>query len=212
MEIQIRDIQGKAVKTVSLPETIYNVPMNEHVLHLVVKSYQAARRQGTHSTKTRSMVSGGGKKPFKQKGTGGARQGSSRSPLNPGGGVAFGPLPRDYREKTNHKLRQLALKVALSDKVRHGKLVVVNDFALSKYSTKHVLGALQALGVGKAVLADERKDDLLFKSTRNIHGAASIAPGELNAEHLLRYESLVISENALNSLHQRFEESRRESL
>lgn len=212
MEIQIKDINGKAVKTISLPEGIYGVPMNEHVLHLVVKSYQAARRQGTHSTKTKAMVSGGGKKPFKQKGTGGARQGSSRSPLNPGGGVAFGPLPRDYREKTNQKLRQLALKVALSDKVRHGKLVVINDFALSQYSTKHVLGALKALGVSKAVLADERKDDLLFKSARNIHGAASVAPGELNAEHLLRYESLVISETALNSLHQRFEESRRESV
>ncbi|NDE14049.1 50S ribosomal protein L4 [bacterium] len=206
MEIQIKDIKGKAVKTLKLPEAIYSVPMNEHVLHLVVKSYQAARRQGTHCTKTRAFVSGGGKKPFKQKGTGGARQGTSRSPLMPGGAVIFGPQPRDYREKTNQKLRQLALKVALSDKVRHGKLVVVNDFALSKYSTKHVLGALSALGVSKAVLSDERKDDLLHKSTRNIHGTASVTPAELNAEHLLRYESLVISETALNTLHQRFEE------
>ena len=212
MEIQIKDIKGKAVKTVTLPEAIYGVPMNEHVLHLVVKSYQAARRQGTHSTKTRSFVAGGGKKPFKQKGTGGARQGTSRSPLMPGGAVVFGPHPRDYREKTNQKLRQLALKVALSDKVRHGNLVVVTDFALSKYSTKHVLGALSALGIAKAVLSDERKDDLLHKSTRNIHGAASVAPGELNAEHLLRYETLVISETALNSLHQRFEENHSESV
>lgn len=206
MEIQVKDIKGKAVKNIKLPEAIYGVEMNEHVLHLVVKAYQAARRQGTHSTKTRAFVSGGGKKPFKQKGTGGARQGTSRSPLMPGGAIVFGPQPRDYREKTNAKLRQLALKVALSDKVRHGKLVVVNDFAISKYSTKHVLGALGALGVTKAVLSDERKDDLLYKSTRNIHGADSVTPAELNAEHLLRYESLVISETALNTLHQRFEE------
>ena len=193
MEIQIKDIKGKAVKSVKLPEAIYGVPMNEHVLHLVVKSYQAARRQGTHCTKTRAYVSGGGKKPFKQKGTGGARQGTNRSPLN-------------------QKLRQLALRVALSDKVRHGKLVVVNDFALSKYSTKHLLGALSALGVGKALFSDERKDDLLYKSARNIHGATSVAPAELNAEHVLRYESLVISETALNSLHQRVEENHSESV
>jgi large subunit ribosomal protein L4 len=206
MEIQVKDIKGKAVKNINLPAAIYGVEMNEHVLHLVVKAYQAARRQGTHATKTRAFVSGGGKKPFKQKGTGGARQGTSRSPLMPGGAIVFGPQPRDYREKTNAKLRQLALKVALSDKVRHGKLIVVNDFALSKYSTKHVISALGALGVSKAVLADERKDDLLYKSTRNIHGAASVTPAELNAEHLLRFESLVISETALNTLHQRFEE------
>lgn len=212
MEIQIKDIKGKALKSVKLPEAIYGVPMNEHVLHLVVKSYQAARRQGTHCTKTRAYVSGGGKKPFKQKGTGGARQGTSRSPLMPGGAVIFGPRPRDYREKTNQKLRQLALRVALSDKVRHGKLVVVNDFALSKYSTKHLLGALSALGVAKALFSDERKDDLLYKSARNIHGATSVAPAELNAEHVLRYESLVISETALNSLQQRFEENHSESV
>ncbi len=118
MELQVHNIQGKAVKKIQLPEAIYAVEMNEALLHSVVKAYQANRRQGTHATKTRSLVSGGGKKPFKQKGTGGARAGSTRSPLQPGGGQLHGPQPRDYRQSVNKKIRQLALKIALSDKAK----------------------------------------------------------------------------------------------
>lgn len=206
MQIQVKNIQGKAVKSITLPDSVFGVEMNEPVLHSVVKAYRANRRQGTHSTKTRSEVSGGGKKPFKQKGTGSARQGSSRSPLQPGGSVLFGPKPRDYREQTNAKLRRLALRVALSDKARHEKLVVVDDFALSKYSTKHIVGALKALGVSKGLLTDERKDDLLYRSARNIQDVGVYVPAEINAEHVLRYENLVISETALNVLQQRLEE------
>ncbi|MEI6832702.1 MAG: 50S ribosomal protein L4 [bacterium] len=206
MEIQVKDIQGKAVKKVALSGDIFGVEMNEHLLHLVVKAYQANRRQGTHATKTKAMVSGGGKKPFKQKGTGEARQGSTRSPLNPGGGVSHGPQPRDYNEKVNASAKQVALAVALSDKVRHSRLIVVDDFKVSgKPSTKHVVKALKALKAEKALVLDERKDDLLFRSTRNIHGAACVAPSEVNAEHVLRYENFVISETGLNALQQRFQ-------
>jgi large subunit ribosomal protein L4 len=206
MEIQVKDIQGKAVKKVALPGDIFGVEMNEHLLHLVVKAYQANRRQGTHATKTKAMVSGGGKKPFKQKGTGEARQGSTRSPLNPGGGVSHGPQPRDYNEKVNASAKQVALAVALSDKVRHSRLIVVDDFKVAgKPSTKHVVKALKALKAEKALVLDERKDDLLFRSTRNIHGAACVAPSEVNAEHILRYENFVISETGLNALQQRFQ-------
>jgi large subunit ribosomal protein L4 len=180
--------------------------MNEHVLHLVVKAYQANRRQGTHATKTKAMVAGGGKKPFKQKGTGEARQGSSRSPLNPGGGVSHGPQPRDYNEKINARTKQVALAVALSEKFRHSRLIVVDDFKVAgKPSTKHIVKALKALNAEKALVLDERKDDLLFRATRNIHGAACVAPSEVNAEHVLRYENFVISETGLNALQQRFQ-------
>ena len=205
MEVQVVDINGKAVKKVSLPESIFGVPMNEGLLHSVVKGYLANKRQGTHATKTKGMVSGGGKKPFKQKGTGQARQGSTRSPLMPGGGKAHGPQPRDYREHLTRSAKQSALKVALSDKVRHGKLLVVNDFAISSYSTKHVVKALGNLKASSALLSDERKDDFLYRSARNIHGTSAVSPAEMNAEHVLRFESLVLSENALNALQQRFE-------
>lgn len=212
MEIQVFNIDGKATKKISVPDDIYGVEMNTAVLHSVVKAYQANRRQGTHATKTRSLVSGGGKKPFKQKGTGGARAGSSRSSTVPGGGQNHGPHPRDYRQAVNKKTRQLALKIALSDKVRHNKLIVVSDFAIEKYNTKHVLKVLSGLKATKALLSDERKDDFLYKSARNIHGAEAIQPSELNAENVLRYESLIISETALTTLQQRFEEKTRESV
>ena len=204
MELQVYNIDGKAVRKIQVPDDIYGVEMNGAILHSVVKAYQANRRQGTHATKTKAMVSGGGKKPFKQKGTGGARQGSDRNPHYPGGGEAHGPQPRKYRQFTTKKARQLALKVALSDKARHGKLFVVDDFAIAKYSTKHVQKVLAGFKASKALLSDERKDDVLHKSTRNIHGAAAVLPAELNAENVLRYENLIISETALTTLQQRF--------
>lgn len=207
MELQVYNIEGKPVKKLNVSEAIYGVEMNEPVLHSVVKAYRANRRQGTHAVKTRSLVSGGGKKPFRQKGTGNARQGSSRSPLQPGGGTLHGPQPRDYRQKVNRKTRQLALKVALSDKVRHGRLVVVDDFALENYSTRHVAGLLKNLKTEKALVADERNDDRLYRSSRNLQHVGSIRPDEMNAENVLRYETLVISETALNALQKRFEEN-----
>jgi len=206
MKWDVININGDKVKTIDLPEAIYGVEMNEAVLHSVVKAYRANRRQGTHATKTRAMVSGGGKKPFRQKGTGGARQGSSRSPLMPGGATLHGPQPRDYRQHVNHKMKQLALRVALSDKVRHKKLILVDDFGINSYSTKQVLKSLTAFGQGEnALLADERKDDFLYKSTRNIHRARTVSSTEMNAEDVLRHEALVLSETALKALEQRFE-------
>lgn len=203
MKLEVKDINGKAVKTIEMPEAIYGVEMNEHALHTVSKALLANRRQGTHSTKTRSTVAGGGKKPFKQKGTGNARQGSSRVPSMPGGAVAHGPQPRDYTQKVNKKLRQLAMRVALSDKLRHDRLVVVDDFAVSGYSTKHVVGAMKTLSSGKALLADERKDDLLYRSTKNIYGATCVQASEMNILDLLGHETLIISETALSTIQQR---------
>src|SRR5690606_8406646 len=208
MELQVKNIDGKSVKKIQVPDNIFGLEMNEHVLHSVVKAYQANRRQGTHCTKTISFVRGGGKKPFKQKGTGNARQGSSRASNQPGGATLFGPRPRSYRQDTNKKTRQLALKVALSDKVRHGQLHVIDDLAVSAYSTKHMVKVMKALATGKALFADVREDDKLYKSTRNIHGAEALRPVDINAENVLRYDSLIISESALSALAQRFEEKK----
>ncbi len=206
MQVEVKDIKGNRVKTIDLPDAIYNVELNDHVLHHVVKAYLANKRQGTHATKTRAYVSGGGKKPYKQKGTGGARAGSTRAHNRPGGAVAHGPQPRDYRLKLNKKVKALALRVALSDKARHGKLVVVNEFPFSSYSTKNVLVALKALQAPKALLADVREDDFLYRSTRNIHGAEALSAKEFNVLDLLRYETLIISEQALEALNARVSE------
>jgi large subunit ribosomal protein L4 len=208
MELNVYNIEASKIKTIQVPDDIYNVEMNEAILHSVVKAYQANRRQGTHATKTKAFVSGGGKKPFKQKGTGGARQGSLRNPHMPGGGEAHGPQPRSYRQYTTKKARRLALKVALSDKVRHDRLIVVNDFAIEKYSTKQIRKLIENFKATKTLLADERKDDVLYKSARNLYGAKVLPPGEINAENVLRYEHLIISETALSSLAQRFQETK----
>jgi large subunit ribosomal protein L4 len=126
----------------------------------------------------------------------------------PGGGEAHGPQPRSYRQYTTKKARRLALKVALSDKVRHGRLIVVNDFAIEKYSTKQVKKILEKFNAPKTLLADERKDDILYKSARNLYGAQVLPPGEINAEYVLRHDHLIISETALTSLAQRLQETK----
>jgi len=195
--------KGKKVRELTLSDDVFNVEMNEGVLHSVVKAYNANRRQGTVATKTRSLVSGGGKKPFRQKGTGNARQGSSRSPLMPGGATVHGPQPRDHREFTNKKVKNLALRIALSDKARHSKLLVVDDFSIDSYKTKVVIEMLSALEAPKALLSDMTTQDFLFRSARNIHGVTSVPAQEVNAENVLRYETLVISEKALKALEQR---------
>jgi large subunit ribosomal protein L4 len=195
--------KGKKVRELTLSDDVFNVEMNEGVLHSVVKAYNANRRQGTVATKTRSLVSGGGKKPFRQKGTGNARQGSSRSPLMPGGATVHGPQPRDHREFTNKKVKNLALRIALSDKARHSKLIVVDDFAIASYKTKAILELLSALETQKALLSDMTTQDFLYRSVRNIHGVSSVPAQEVNAENVLRYETLVISEKALKALEQR---------
>lgn len=203
MQVAVKDVSGKQVKSIDLPEAIYGLELNDHVLHHVVKAYRANRRQGTHATKTRSTVNGGGRKPFRQKGTGNARQGTTRSPHYPGGAVSHGPQPRDYTQKVNRKTKALALKVALSEKVRHGKFVVVNDFAVDSFSTKKVVAALSALEASHALLTDVADKDFLYKSVRNINGAMARNAAELNVEDVLRYESFVISEQALEALNKR---------
>ena len=203
MQAQVNSLEGKAIKKIDLPETIFGQDMNEALLHLMVKAYRANERQGTHWAKTRAYVSGGGKKPFKQKGTGEARQGSTRSPLQPGGATVHGPQPRDYRQITNKKSRQLALAVALSDRARHHKLHIIDDFKLDKYSTKHMKNVLAALKTDKTLFIDERKDDFLARSARNLQYAAAVPASEVNAKDVLGYTDIVMTESAVQVLTQR---------
>ncbi len=203
MKVDIKDTNGKPSKSVELSEDIFGLELNEHVLHLTTKGYMANLRQGTHQVKTKAMVSGGGKKPFKQKGTGNARQGSSRSPLHPGGGVAHGPVPRDYRQKMNRKLKNLALKVALSERVRFNKLSVMDAIVLDKFSTKTVLGLFEKLGCKKTLVIDTHENNFLYKSVRNLKNADMKLPSEVTVHDVLGHEDILITKNALQLLEQR---------
>ncbi|MCY4443255.1 MAG: 50S ribosomal protein L4 [Proteobacteria bacterium] len=199
------DVQGSPVGTVELLRSVFAVPLNAHVLQSVITSYRANRRQGTHATKTRSLVSGSGKKPFKQKGTGRARQGTSRAPHMKHGAVAHGPQPRSYRQHINQKTKQLSLKVALSDKVRHKKLLVLSEFPLDGYSTKLVFQSLNSLLSRLHVLIlDARDDDFLYKSSRNIYGADVVPCHQVNAEHVIAREHLIMTRPALDLIQKRF--------
>lgn len=200
MQLDVKDINGKATKKISLPDEIFAVEMNEGLLHHVVKAYRANRRQGTVATKTRAFVSGTGRKPFKQKGTGSARQGSTRSPLMPGGAVVHGPQPRDFRLQINAKVKSKALCVALSDKVRADKLHIVDDFKLASCSTKHIAAVLGKFGEPSALLSDERKDQFLYRSSRNIYKVDAVRPDDINAEDVLRHKAVILSETALSVL------------
>ncbi len=206
MQVDVFNIEGNVVKQIDLPDTVYGVKVSDAVLHSVVKAYLANKRQGTHATKTRSLVSGGGKKPFKQKGTGRARQGSSRVPVYPGGATSHGPQPRDYTQKLNQKVKSLALKMALSDRMQSKKLVVFDDFGVSSYSTKNVLKIMKTFNATKVLFTDERKDDYLLKSSANIYGTSCIGASELNAYNVLSHDVVFICEKALTTIQQRLED------
>ncbi len=197
LAVSIKDINGTEVRKLELAADIFAVKPNPGLIHEVVVNLQANQRQGTHATKTRALVSGGGKKPFRQKGTGNARQGSNRSPLMRGGAISHGPQPRSYRRTLPRKMRNLALKVMLSDRFRSGNLHVVDAIPLQEYKTKKICAMLQTFGTKKTLLSDDRKDDFLYKSARNIYRTAVIDPREINALHIAAHNSLILSAAAL---------------
>ncbi len=202
MQIQVKNIQGKELKNIEIPEEVFGLELNDHILYSAVKAYRANRRQGTHATLNFRRVSGTGKKPFKQKGSGTARQGSTIAPHMRGGAVAHGPMPRSYREHINKKVKNLALCVALSDKLRAGKLTVVDKFSMTNYKTKNVLAALKALNANKALFSDVAKagDDFLYRSVRNIYGSNCLDVTSINAENILAHEDVILSESAVEAL------------
>src|SRR4051812_30786971 len=199
--IDVLDASGSKAGTADLPAELFDVTANIPLIHQVVVAQLAAARQGTHATKTRADVSGGGKKPYRQKGTGRARQGSTRAPQFVGGGVVHGPQPRDYAQKTPKKMKAAALRGALSDRARGGKVHVLASVVSGEApSTKQAVAALGGLPLGRNVLVVcERTDDLTWKSLRNVVQVHLIAPDQLNTYDVLVSDDVVFTEPALRT-------------
>jgi large subunit ribosomal protein L4 len=198
LSLDIRDVDGAVTGSVTLDEAIFGVQPNVPVLHQVVTAQLAAARAGTQSTKTRAEVSGGGRKPFKQKGTGRARQGSERAPQFTGGGVALGPKPRSYRQRTPRKMIQLALRSALSDRASEGKVAVVAPWPWEIPSTKEARTCLEALGLqGRVLVVLGATDEEAYKSFRNLPAVQLVMASELNAYDILCNEWIVFTVDTL---------------
>lgn len=199
MKIEVRNWQNEVVGEVDLPEKVFACPRRPHLVWEAVKAHLAGLRRGTHSTKTRSMVSGGGKKPWKQKGTGRSRHGSIRSPLWRHGATTFGPQPRDYSKKVNVKAKKGALKSALSDRVRQGQLVVLDTLEVDSHRTKELGARLAVLGlVGSRVLLVDSNDNLnLLLASRNRPELAAADALRLNVYDVLNHATVVFSRRAL---------------
>jgi len=196
--LDVHDVNGDVTGSVNLDDSYFGIQPNVPVLHQVVTAQLAAARAGTQSTKTRAEVSGGGKKPFKQKGTGRARQGSERAPHFTGGGVALGPKPRSYRQRTPRKMIHLALRSALSDRAADSKVKVVSAWPWETPSTRSALAALQALEVeGKVLVVLARTDEEAYKSFRNLPGVQLILAPELNAYDILCNDWIVFTSDTL---------------
>lgn len=195
--VAIYNINGEQVGELALKDEVFGVEVNESVLHDAVVMQLAGRRLGTHATKTRADVSGGGRKPWRQKGTGRARHGTSRSPLWRGGGIVFGPHPRDYHYSLPKKVRRLALKSALSAKVNAGDLIVVDDLPMERPKTKDMVKILNNLKVNEALLVTAEAADTVEKSARNIPGIKPLDAVGLNVYDILAYHKLVMTKDAV---------------
>lgn len=197
----VYDMTGKQVGELELSEAIFGVEPNKTVLHDMVVNYLANQRQGTQSTKTRSEVSGGGRKPWKQKGTGHARQGSTRAPQWKHGGIALGPKPRDYSYSLNKKVRRLAMKSALSSKVLDGEICVLDKIELEQIRTQDFATALKALEAGKKVLVvTATPNENVIKSARNIPGVKTTVVGALNVYDILSYDKFIVDKDAVAAI------------
>jgi large subunit ribosomal protein L4 len=195
--------EKKKVGSVELPATIFEITVKPEILHVVTRWQLACRRRGTHSSKTRGEVSGGGKKPFKQKGTGNARQGSTRSPLMPGGGVTFGPLPRDYSYVLPKKVRQLGLRTALSHLKKSGKLFVIDSLSSDAGKTAELAKRLKNFGLTKACLIDADLDRSFDRASRNLPKFRYYGVEGMNVYDLLKYDGAVITQKSLEKIEKR---------
>lgn len=200
-KIDVYDIEGKKVSTVELKDEIFGIEPNEAVVHSVLVNYLANQRQGTQNTKTRAEVRGGGRKPWRQKGTGRARQGSIRAPQWIKGGIALGPKPRSYKYQVNKKEKRLAIKSCLSSKVLEKELVVVDNLPLKDIKTKEMVKALTNLKVeGKTLILLPEKNETVQKSARNIEGVKTTLVSTINVYDLLKYKNLVVTLDTVKKL------------
>ena len=197
-KVSVFDMTGSQVSETELSETVFGIKPNEAVMHAMVINYLANQRQGTQSTLTRTEVRGGGRKPWKQKGTGHARQGSIRAPQWRHGGVALGPKPRDYSYSLNRKVKRLAMKSALSSKVLSNDVVVVNNISVEEFKTKTIINMLKALNVdGKALIVMPNVDQKLIKSAANIPGVKTTLVNTLNVYDILNYDKFIVVTDAV---------------
>ncbi len=198
--VTVYNMEGVEVGTMELNDAVFGVEVNEHLVHLAVVRQLANNRQGTQKAKTRSEVSGGGRKPWRQKGTGHARQGSTRAPHWTGGGVVFAPVPRDYEVKMNKKERRAALKSALTSKVQDNKFVVVENLALAEIKTKEMQKALTALKAEKALVITANDDKNIALSARNIADVKTATPSTINVYDIMKYNTVVVAKEAVATI------------
>ena len=198
--VSVLNMEGKEVGTMELNDAVFGVEVNEHLVHMAVVAQLANKRQGTQKAKTRSEVSGGGRKPWRQKGTGHARQGSTRSPQWTGGGVVFAPKPRDYSFKMNKKEKRAALCSALSSKVAESQIIVLDEFKLDEIKTKKFVEVMNNLKASKALVVLEGENKNVVLSGRNIPTVKVTATNEINTYDVLKYETLVVTKAAVEKL------------
>ncbi len=198
--VSVFNMEGKEVGSMELNDAIFGVTVNDHLIHMAVLQQLANKRQGTQKAKTRSEVSGGGRKPWRQKGTGHARQGSTRSPQWKGGGVVFAPTPRDYSFKLNKKEKRIALKSALTTRVSERKFIVVDDLKLDEVKTKKMAGALKALNAEKALIVLNEDNENVALSARNLPNVKVSYINTINVYDILKYNTLVLSKDAVAAI------------
>ena len=203
-KVSVYNMDGKAVGDIELNDSVFGVEINEHLVHMAVVQQLANNRQGTQKAKTRSEVSGGGRKPWRQKGTGHARQGSTRSPQWTGGGVVFAPVPRDYSFKLNKKEKQAALKSALSSCVADDKFKVLDELKLDEVKTKEMAKVLSNLGTDKALVILDSMDQNVIKSARNIPTVKTAQTNEINVYDILKYDTVVATKAAIAKIEEEY--------
>lgn len=199
-KVSVYNMEGQQTGDIELNDAVFGVEVNEHIVHMAVLNHLANRRQGTQNAKTRSEVRGGGRKPWKQKGTGHARQGSTRAPQWTGGGVVFAPKPREYSFKMNKREKQLALKSALTSRVQENKLIVVDDIKLDGIKTKKFAEALDSLKVTKALVVLKDNDKNVIMSARNIPTVKTALTNTINVYDILKYDTVVIDKAAVAAI------------
>ena len=198
--VSVYNIEGKEVETIELSDAVFGVEVNEHLVHMAVVNQLANNRQGTQKAKTRSEVRGGGRKPWRQKGTGHARQGSTRAPQWTHGGVVFAPVPRDYSFKLNKKEKRAALKSALTSRVNESKFIVVDELKLDSIKTKNFVQVLNNLKVEKALVVLNDMDTNVIKSASNVPTVKTAQTNELNVFDVLKYDTVVVTKDAVKTI------------
>ncbi len=198
--VAVYNMEGNEVGTIELNDAVFGVEVNEHLVHLAVVRHLANKRQGTQKAKTRSEVRGGGRKPWRQKGTGHARQGSIRAPQWTGGGVVFAPTPRDYEVKMNKKERRAALKSALTSRVQENKLIVLDELKLSEIKTKEMQKVLNNLKTEKALVVMPELDQNVVLSARNIANVATATTSTMNVYDVMKYSTVILTKDAVASI------------